>query len=120
MLNNRLLTLLESIRTSFWFIPSTMVCCAALLAHAFLAFDHYGDGSDLEALAFLYQTSAESARSILSTIATSMMTVTIDVAMVLNIEHHCHIDDDGHQYCLFDNGGCPNVGIFTIWPTVNP
>ena len=76
MLNNRLLTLLESIRTSFWFIPSTMVCCAALLAHAFLAFDHYGDGSDLEALAFLYQTSAESARSILSTIATSMMTVT--------------------------------------------
>ena len=76
MLNNKLLTLLESIRTSFWFIPSAMVCSAALLAHAFLAFDHYGEGSDLEALAFLYQTTAESARSILSTIATSMMTVT--------------------------------------------
>lgn len=75
-MNNKLLTWLDTIRTSLWFIPSTMVLCALILAKLFLAFDQFQQKDSFEMIAFLYQTSPESIRSILTTIATSMMTVT--------------------------------------------
>jgi uncharacterized membrane protein len=77
-LHNRLLKYLDSIRTSFWFIPSSLVVMAILLAKLLLACDEYlqknHELNDL--IAFLYQTSPESNRSILTVIASSMMTVT--------------------------------------------
>ena len=80
-MHNKLLTLFESIRTSFWFIPSALVLIATIVAKLLIAFDSYQqEPTELsELLPFLsqvYQASPESIRSILTLIAGSMMTVT--------------------------------------------
>jgi uncharacterized membrane protein len=42
LMNTKILGAFESIRTSFWFIPSTLVALATLLAKLLLAYDrHY-------------------------------------------------------------------------------
>lgn len=76
MINTRVLTLWESLRTSFWFIPSIMVCVAIALAKILLIFDNYAYQNPVKFLQFLYETSPESARALLTTIASSMITVT--------------------------------------------
>lgn len=76
MISNRVLTVWESLRTSFWFIPSIMVCMATGLAKLLLMFDHYGYKAPAKFLHFFYEISPESARALLTTIASSMITVT--------------------------------------------
>ena len=76
MINTRILTIWESLRTSFWFIPSIMVCVLVGLAKLLLMLDNYFYQNPLESLQFLYKTSPESARALLTTIASSMITVT--------------------------------------------
>ncbi len=75
-MNTRIITLWETIRTSFWFVPSIMALIAIGLSQAGLAFDRFGADSELEILADFYQTTPESARALLTTIATAMITVT--------------------------------------------
>ena len=75
-MNTRLITLWETIRTSFWFVPSIMALVAIGLSQVGLAFDHFGASSELKIFADFYQTSPESARALLTTIASSMITVT--------------------------------------------
>jgi uncharacterized membrane protein len=77
-LHNKLLKYIDVIRTSFWFIPLSLVLLAIVLAKLLLAFDAYQQQHQrfAEFIAFLYQTSPESTRSILTVIASSMMTVT--------------------------------------------
>lgn len=75
-MNNRILSLLETIRTSFWFIPALLVFSATLLASLVLSYDRYWQDYTPEFLQFIYHTSPESTRAILTTIASSMMTVT--------------------------------------------
>ena len=77
-MHNRLLKYIDVIRTSFWFIPSSLVLLAIVLAKVLLAFDAYQqqNHSFADFIAFLYHTSPESTRSILTVIASSMMTVT--------------------------------------------
>jgi uncharacterized membrane protein len=76
MISTRLLTHWESLRTSFWFIPSIMVCVATGLAKLLLIFDHYGYQAPAKFLQYFYETTPESARALLTTIANSMITVT--------------------------------------------
>jgi uncharacterized membrane protein len=76
MISTRVLTVWESLRTSFWFIPSIMVCMATGLAKLLLMFDRYGYQARAKFLHFFYETSPESARALLTTIASSMITVT--------------------------------------------
>jgi uncharacterized membrane protein len=76
MISTRVLTVWESLRTSFWFIPSIMVCMATGLAKLLLMFDRYGYQAPAKFLHFFYETSPESARALLTTIASSMITVT--------------------------------------------
>ncbi|WP_166423489.1 DUF2254 domain-containing protein [Paraglaciecola sp. 20A4] len=75
-MNTRIITLWETIRTSFWFVPSIMAVVAIGLSQAGLAFDRFGAESELPIFADFYQTSPESARALLTTIASSMITVT--------------------------------------------
>jgi uncharacterized membrane protein len=76
MISTRLLAIWESLRTSFWFIPSIMACMATGLAKLLLVFDSYGYQKPAKFLQFAYETSPESAMALLTTIANSMITVT--------------------------------------------
>ncbi|MBN25628.1 MAG: hypothetical protein CL578_11345 [Alteromonadaceae bacterium] len=75
-MNTRIITLWETIRTSFWFVPSIMALLAIVSSQLGLAFDRFGADSELKILAGFYETSPESARALLTTIATAMITVT--------------------------------------------
>ncbi|MFT6895977.1 MAG: putative membrane protein [Paraglaciecola sp.] len=75
-MNRRILRIWDSIRTSFWFVPSLMVLLAIIMSQVLLQLDRYVSDNHGEFLSFLYQTSPESARALLTTIAASMITVT--------------------------------------------
>ena len=70
-----LLNLRETVRTSFWYIPSVMISLAIGLSFAIVALDRMIEPENLSAFSFLYSGGPEGARSILSTIAGSMITV---------------------------------------------
>jgi uncharacterized membrane protein len=73
-MKTRIFHIWESIRTSFWFVPSIMVSLSIITAFAVVALDRK---IELESTVYglLYKGGPEGARSILSTIASSMMTV---------------------------------------------
>lgn len=71
----RLFHLWESIRTSFWFIPALLIVCAALFALSIIALDRQIGWQPEQFWGFMYAVDPDGARSILSTIAGSMMTV---------------------------------------------
>ena len=76
---------LESIRTSFWFLPTVMLAVSAGLAAFVLHLDRQLDPGTETALAWAYSGGPEGARSLLSTIAGSMITaasVTFSLASV--------------------------------------
>ncbi|WJG09639.1 DUF2254 domain-containing protein [Aliiglaciecola sp. LCG003] len=75
-MNTRLLKIWDSLQSSFWFLPSLMVCAATLSAKILLAFDHWGAEKSPKYLAFLYEVSAESVEALLTTIASAMITAT--------------------------------------------
>lgn len=75
-MNTRILRIWDSIRTSFWFVPSLMVFCAIIMSQVLLQLDRYGVNHASGFMTFFYQTSPESARALLTTIAASMITVT--------------------------------------------
>jgi uncharacterized membrane protein len=67
--------LLNHVRESFWFVPSMMAGAAGLGAFASTAFDRSIDRDVVGDLAWAWAGSAEGARSVLSVIAGSTMTV---------------------------------------------
>lgn len=69
------LALRERLRTSLWFVPALFAVGAVLLAVGLLALDHALAGSAPSVL-FAFGGTAEGARSVLSTIAQSMLTFT--------------------------------------------
>ncbi len=66
---------LEYIKFSFWFVPGLMVLGAMLLSFSAVALDKQLNLYTHDALRFLYSGGVDGARSILATIAGSMMTV---------------------------------------------
>jgi len=74
-MKTRLLNLWESLRTSFWFIPALMVFSAIGLSFVMVAIDRWGELAAYRIFGLLYTGGPEGARSILSTIAGSMITV---------------------------------------------
>ena len=71
-----LLDLWETIRESYWFYPGQMTISAGLLAVAAVEIDRRVPPEATASIPWLSYVSAESARSVLSTVAGSMMTVT--------------------------------------------
>jgi uncharacterized membrane protein len=65
----------DRLRTSLWFVPSLFAVGAMLLALGLLAFDHALAGS-APSFPFAFGGTAAGARSVLSTIAQSMLTFT--------------------------------------------
>ena len=74
-MKNRLLNLWEMVRTSFWFVPSLMIIVAIGLSFVLVTVDKIIEPENLRVFRFLYAGGPVGARSILSTIAGSMITV---------------------------------------------
>lgn len=75
-MKSRLLGWWEHLRTSFWFVPSLMALAAAGLSVGTVALDSGPVGKTLaNSLGFLWSGGADGARSLLSTVASSMITV---------------------------------------------
>lgn len=74
-MKTRLLNLWETIRTSFWLIPSLMVLGAMALSAIAISLDQAVEFDPDEAGTLLYMGGPEGASAILSTIAGSMITV---------------------------------------------
>jgi uncharacterized membrane protein len=75
MMKTKLFNIWDSVRTSFWFIPTLMVCSAIGLSFVMIALDRKVDLDADGFFSFVYTGSPDGARSVLSTIAGSMMTV---------------------------------------------
>jgi uncharacterized membrane protein len=75
-MKTKLINWWESLKTSFWFIPTLMVLAAIVLSICIISLDRYLITDYLSFFGFLALVSPEGARSILSTLAASMMTVT--------------------------------------------
>lgn len=71
----RLGTLWESLRSSFWFLPTAMAAAATALAIGLIRVDVWLDFEARFDLGALYAVGPEGARAILSVIASSMITV---------------------------------------------
>jgi uncharacterized membrane protein len=75
-LKARLLGLWESVRTSFWFVPMLMALGAVALSTGTVAVDSGPVGKKLaDSVGWLWSGGADGARSLLSTVASSMITV---------------------------------------------
>lgn len=74
-MNTRLRSLWEHLRTSFWFVPTLMLIGAALLAFGTLALDQTPRFNIAQELGWVYTGGPEGARSLLSMVAGSVMTV---------------------------------------------
>lgn len=70
-----LLNFLSKLRGSYWYIPSMMAIAALLLSILSLRLDHLFVVDWLESWGWFRASNQEGARTILSTIATSMITV---------------------------------------------
>jgi uncharacterized membrane protein len=84
-MRNRIAYLFDALRTGFWFLPSLMLGLAAALALTLLYVDERVDPGIKGSIAWAYSGGPEGARSLLSTIAGSMITaasVTFSLAAV--------------------------------------
>ena len=75
MKNIKLGKLWDSLHSSYWFVPTLMAGLAIALAFAMLTLDQSGKSGPIEKLAWIYAGGPDGARTLLSTIAGSMITV---------------------------------------------
>lgn len=74
-MNIKLSKLWDSLHSSYWFVPALMSGSAMVLAFAMLALDRAGKSGFIEKLALIYTGGPDGARTMLSTVAGSMITV---------------------------------------------
>jgi uncharacterized membrane protein len=70
-----LIKTLQDVRASYWFVPALMIVLAMMAAYGMQRLDRAVSAADLQQFGLLTVTSAEGARSVLSTIAGSIITV---------------------------------------------
>ncbi|MCA1991319.1 MAG: DUF2254 domain-containing protein [Coleofasciculus sp. S288] len=75
MNNTKLSTLWDSLRSSYWFVPALMAGVAMGLAFVTVTLDQSGKSGPIENLGWVYAGGPDGARTVLSTIAGSMITV---------------------------------------------
>ena len=71
----RLTAYLNAVRASYWFIPTVMALCAVVLSFVMTFIDRQVGADWMEDIGWLYANQPEGARTLLSTIAGSMITV---------------------------------------------
>ena len=74
-MKTKIITFWETLRATYWFLPTLMAVLAIGLSSFSIALDQTGGYSTLEGLAWVYAGGAEGARTLLSTVAGSMITV---------------------------------------------
>jgi uncharacterized membrane protein len=74
-MKDRLLNVWNQVHTSFWFVPTVMAVAAALLSFLALDLDRLVGEKFAQSMGFIWSGGAQGARSLLSTIAGSMITV---------------------------------------------
>jgi len=74
-MKGKLLAFWDALRTSFWFVPGVMALGAIALAYLLTTLDTQVQLAQRPGFGWIYTGSAEGARSMLSTIAGSMLTV---------------------------------------------
>ncbi|MGB3225413.1 MAG: DUF2254 domain-containing protein [Desulforhopalus sp.] len=74
-MKTKIINLWQSLRFSFWFIPTLMVFAAITISIGLVSIDRALRTDYISFFGFLYSVNPEGARSILSAIAASMMTV---------------------------------------------
>ena len=74
-MKTRLLNVWESVQTSFWFVPTAMVVLSVGLSFLMVAIDRRYESGSYTVFGFTPAVGPEGARSLLSTIAGSMITV---------------------------------------------
>ena len=74
-MKTRFLNFWESLRTSFWFVPALMVCSAVALSFFLISIDRSTELNPHRIFGFFYEVGPEGARTVLATIASSMITV---------------------------------------------
>lgn len=74
-MKSRILSFLDDVRSSYWFVPMVMVVAAIILSFAALKIDTFLSQTSPEWLKWLFDNQPEGAREVLSTIAGSMITV---------------------------------------------
>lgn len=84
MRTGRLQNLWRNISSSFWFVPSLAVAAALVLAGVLTGVDARLSGLDHSSVPWLFGGTADAARSVLSTIAGSLITV-ISIAFSLTV-----------------------------------
>lgn len=75
MRNVKLGKLWDSLHSSYWFVPTVMAILAIALAFGMLALDRAGYYGPIEKWGWIYTGGAEGARSVLSSVAGSVITV---------------------------------------------
>jgi uncharacterized membrane protein len=75
MKNARLGTVWDSLRSSYWFVPGLMAASAIALAFVMVTLDQTSNSGPIENLGWIYTGGPDGARTVLSTIAGSMITV---------------------------------------------
>ncbi|MBD2015241.1 DUF2254 domain-containing protein [Microcoleus sp. FACHB-53] len=75
MKNIKLGKLWDSLHSSYWFVPTLMAGMAIALAFTMLSLDRAGKSGSIEKLSWIYTGGPDGARTMLSTIAGSMITV---------------------------------------------
>jgi len=71
----KLLHIWHTVRTSFWFIPGLMVLAAIVISQLLIALDKSLEYESYQLLGILFTGGPEGARSVLSTIAGSMISI---------------------------------------------
>ena len=74
-MKSKVLAIWDAVRSSFWFVPAAMVVGAMALAWLTTILDEQFATAQLAGIEWIYSGSAEGARSMLSTVAGSMLTV---------------------------------------------
>lgn len=75
MKNIKLGKLWDSLHSSYWFVPTLMVVIAIALALGMLSLDRAGKSGPIESLGWIYTGGPDGARTLLSAVAGSMITV---------------------------------------------
>jgi uncharacterized membrane protein len=75
MKNTTILKVYDAVKTSFWFTPCLILSVTILSCMSLLLIDLYADLNSLSGLSFLYHADASITRDLLTTVASSVMTV---------------------------------------------